>query len=33
MKPGETQLIFIFFFAYSIASDFESATIAAFEAE
>ena len=33
MKPGETQLIVIFFFAYSIAKLFDIATIPAFEAE
>ena len=32
IKPGETQLIVIFFFAYSIAKLFDIATIAAFEA-
>ena len=33
MKPGETQLMFIFFLAYSIAKLLENATIPAFEAE
>ena len=33
IKPGETQLILIFFFAYSRAKLFEKATIPAFEAE
>ena len=32
IKPGETQLMLIFFFAYSIAKVFENATIPAFEA-
>ena len=32
IKPGETQLILIFFFAYSIAKVFENAIIPAFEA-
>ena len=32
IKPGETQLILIFFFAYSIARLFEKATIPALEA-
>ena len=33
IKPGETQLILIFFLAYSIAKLFENATIPAFDAE
>ena len=33
IKPGETQLILIFFFAYSIAKLFENAIIPALEAE
>ena len=33
IKPGETQLILIFFFAYSIAKLFEKATVPAFDAE
>ena len=32
IKPGETQLMLIFFFAYSIANVFENAIIPAFEA-
>ena len=32
MKPGETQLTLIFFFAYSIARLFEKPIIPAFEA-
>ena len=32
IKPGETQFIFMFFFAYSIAKLFEKATIPALEA-
>ena len=32
IKPGETQLILIFFFAYSIAKLFEKATIPALDA-
>ena len=32
INPGETQLILIFFFAYSIAKLFEKATIPALEA-
>ena len=33
IKPGETQLIVIFFLAYSKARLFEKATMPAFEAE
>ena len=33
INPGETQLIFIFFLAYSIARLFENATIPALDAE
>ena len=33
INPGDTQLILIFFLAYSIARLFEKATIPAFEAE
>ena len=32
IKPGDTQLIFIFFLAYSTAKLFEKATIPAFDA-
>ena len=32
IKPGDTQFILIFFLAYSIANDFEKATIPALEA-
>ena len=33
MNPGETQFMFMFFFAYSMAKLFEKATIPALEAE
>ena len=32
INPGETQFMLIFFLAYSIAKDFENATIPALEA-